>query len=45
MQKKKISQNVRLLIFQGGIFLIAAAGVILFADLTGNLQTDAANQA
>jgi len=38
-------QNVRLLISQGGIFLIAAAGVILFADLTGNLQTDLATQA
>jgi len=45
MQKKKISQNVRLLLFQDGKFLIAAAGTFLFADLTGNLQTDPANQA
>jgi len=33
------------LLSQGDIFLIAVAGVILFADLTGNLQTDPANQA
>jgi len=45
VQKKKISQNVRLLIFQGGTFLIAAAGTFLFADLTGNLQTGPENQA
>jgi len=45
MQKKKISQNVRLLISHGGTFLIAAAGTFLFADLTGNLQTDPATQA
>jgi len=31
MQKKKISQNVRLLISQGGTFLIAVAGTFLFA--------------
>jgi hypothetical protein len=45
MEKKKISQNVRLLLSQDGTFLIAAAGVILFADFSGNLQTDPANQA
>ena len=45
MQKKKIRQNVRLLLFQGGTFLIAAVGVILFADLTGNLLTGPANEA
>jgi len=36
MQKKKIMQNVRLLLFQGGTFLIAAAGTFLFADSTGS---------
>jgi len=45
MQKKKIRQNVRLLIFQGGTFLIAAAGTFLFADFTGNFQTGPAKQA
>ncbi len=45
MQKKKISQNVRLLISQGGTFLIAAAGTFLFADSTGHLLTDLAYQA
>jgi len=45
MQKKKIRQNVRLLLSQGDIFLIAAAGVILFADCTGHLLTDLAHQA
>jgi hypothetical protein len=45
MQKKKISQNVRLLISHGGTFLIAAAGTFLFADSTGYLLTDLAPQA
>jgi len=45
MQKKKISQNVRLLISHGGTFLIAAAGTFLFADFTGYLLTDLASQA
>jgi len=45
MQKKKISQNVRLLISQGGTFLIAAAGTFLFADSTGHLLTVLAPQA
>ena len=44
MQKKKISQNVRLLISQGGT-LIAAAGTFLFADYTGYLLTGPAYQA
>ena len=33
------------MLYQGGIFLFAAAGVILCADLTGNLLTGPANQA
>jgi len=37
MQKKKISQNARL--------LIAAAVIFLFADYTGHLLTGPANQA
>jgi len=45
MQKKKISQNVRLLISHGGTFLIAAAGKFLFADFTGYLLTAPAYQA
>ena len=45
MQKKKISQNVRLLISQSGILLIAAAGTFLFANSTGYLLTDLAYQA
>ena len=44
MQKKKNKAKCPTLISQGGAFFIAAAGVILFADLTGNLQTDPANQ-
>jgi len=45
MQKKKIRQNVRLLISQGGTFLIAAAGTFLFADSTGHLLTAPTYQA
>jgi hypothetical protein len=45
MQKKKIRQNVRLLLYKSGTFLIAAAGTFLFADSTGYLLTDLAYQA
>jgi hypothetical protein len=45
MQKKKIRQNVRLLLSQGGTFLIAAAGTFLFADSTGHLLTTPTSQA